>query len=109
MNNVGLFIRHWEDYYNPNKEKMLATPVWIRLFGLSMEFWDPKILEVIGNTIGSFVKVTKSTKRGRYTSYAKICAYMNITEPLQDFIELEYHDEIWQQPMDYEHIPFRYR
>lgn len=32
---------------------------------------------------------------------------MNITEPLPKFIELEYHDEIWQQPMDYEHIPFR--
>ena len=34
---------------------------------------------------------------------------MNISDPLPEYIELEYHDEIWQQPMDYEHIPFRCR
>ena len=94
MNNAGLFIWQWEDCYNPDKEKMLAAPVWIRIFGLPLEFWDPEILEGIGNTIGSLVKVAESTKRGRYTSYARICAYMNIIEPLLDFIKLEYHDEI---------------
>lgn len=25
---------------------------------------------------------------------------MNIIEPLPDYIELEYHDKIWQQPLD---------
>lgn len=34
---------------------------------------------------------------------------MNITEALRDSIKLEYHDEIWHQPVDYEHIPFRCR
>lgn len=34
---------------------------------------------------------------------------MNISEPLPEYIELEYQDEIWQQPLDYEHIPFRCR
>lgn len=94
MNNAGLFMRHWIDCYNPEKEKMLVAPVWIRLFGLPIEFWDPKILEGIWNAVESFVKVAESTKRGRYTSYARICVYMNITEPLPDTIELEYHDEI---------------
>lgn len=109
MNNVGLFMRHWEDYYNPDQEKMLEAPIWVRLFGLPVEFWDPEILESIGNTIGTFVKVAETTKRGKYTSYARICVYMNIAEPPPEFIELEYHDKIWQQPMDYEHIPFRCR
>lgn len=34
---------------------------------------------------------------------------MNITEPLLEYIEVEYHDEVWQQPMDYEYIPFHCR
>ena len=34
---------------------------------------------------------------------------MNIAEPLPKFVKVEYHDEIWQQPIDYEHIPFRCR
>lgn len=34
---------------------------------------------------------------------------MNISNPIPDTIELEYHEEVWQQTLDYEHIPFRYR
>lgn len=29
MNNAGLFMRHWEERYNPNAEKLLAAPVWV--------------------------------------------------------------------------------
>lgn len=52
------------------------------MFGLPMEFSDPDILEGIGNTIGTFVKVAETTKRGKYTSYARICVYMNIAKPV---------------------------
>jgi len=61
FNNVGLFMRHWEECYSPNQEKLLAAPFWVQLFTLSVDFWDPYILEGIGNSIGNFVKVTDST------------------------------------------------
>lgn len=32
-----------------------------------------------------------------------------VAEPFPESIELEYHDEVWQQPIDYENIPFRCR
>jgi len=89
-------MRQWEECYNPDKEKMLAAPIWVRMFGLPIEFWDLEILEGIRNSIGTFAKVAKTTKKGRYTSYAKICVYMNIAKPLPDHIEVEYHDEVWQ-------------
>lgn len=60
-----------------------------------MDFWYPEILEEIGNSIGTFFKVVDSTRKCRYTSCARICVYMNITELLPYYIELEYHDEIW--------------
>lgn len=106
FNNVGLFMRHWEECYNPDKEKMLVAPIWVQLFGIPIEFWDLEILEGIKNSIGTFIKVADTTRKGRCTSYARICAYLNITEPLPDYIEVEYHDEIWQQLVDYDHIPF---
>lgn len=109
MNNAGLFMRHWEDRYNPDNEKLIAAPICVILLGLPMELWDPNILEGICNSIRTFVKVAELTKRGKYRSYTRICVYMNIAEPLPEYIELEYHDEIWQQPIDYEHIPFRCR
>jgi hypothetical protein len=66
-------------------------------------------LEGIGNYLGSFVKIVEATARGRYTSFARICVYMNIFEPLPEMIELEYAGKVWQQLLDYEHIPFRCR
>eukprot|EP00253_Pinus_taeda_P008691 PITA_08691 len=109
MNNAGLFMKFWEERYNPEKEKLLEAPLWVRLFGLPDEFWDPEILEGIGNSIGSFVKAAEATRRGKYNSCARICVYVNLAEPLPDHVEVEYHDEVWEQPVDYEHIPFRCR
>jgi len=98
--NAGLFMRYWQECYNPDKEKNLASPVWVRLFGLPMDFWDPEILEGIENTIASFVTIAETTKKGRHTSYARICVYMNIANPIPDTLELEYHEEVWQKTLD---------
>jgi len=73
-------MRHWKECYNPNEGKLLATRVSVRLFSLPIYFWDPEILGGIGNSIGNFFKVADSTWWGRYTSYANICVYMNITK-----------------------------
>ena len=40
-------------------------------------------------------------------SYAFLCVYMKIPDPLSEFIELDYQGEIWNQPIDYEDVPFR--
>jgi len=104
--NVGLFTRFWKEFYNLDREQFMVAPIWVEIFSLPVNFWDPKILEGIGNSIGRIVKVVDSNCRGRYTSYARICVYMNITEPPREFVELEYQDEVWQQSLDYEHIPF---
>jgi hypothetical protein len=45
----------------------------------------------------------------KYTSYACICIYMDISKALPGSIMLEYQDEDWNQKIDYEHIPFRCR
>jgi hypothetical protein len=63
----------------------------------------------IGNTIGIYVKSSEATKQRRYTSYARICIYLNIAKSLSGSIILEYHDEDWTQTIDYEHILFRCR
>ena len=63
----------------------------------------------IGNTLGQYVKALEATKKRKYTSYARICVYMNISKALPGTVTLEYQDEDWQQTMDYEHIPFRCR
>jgi hypothetical protein len=63
----------------------------------------------IGNTAGRYVKSSKDTKQRKYTSYARICVYMDISRALPRYVILEYQDEDWIQTIDYEHIPFHCR
>jgi hypothetical protein len=109
FNSAGLFLRFWTEKFSPEKEDFAHAPVWIRLYSLPQEFWLEEVLAGIGNTIGIYVKSSEATKQRRYTSYARICVYMNIAKPLPGSITLEYHDEDWSQTIDYEHIPFRCR
>jgi len=32
MNNAGMFMKFWEERYNPDNEKMQEAPIWVRLF-----------------------------------------------------------------------------
>jgi hypothetical protein len=109
FNSAGLFLRFWTERFSPDKEDFTMAPVWIRLYSLPQEFWLEEILMGIGNTLGQYVKASEATKQRKYTSYARICVYMNISKALPGTVTLEYQDEDWQQTLDYEHIPFRCR
>jgi hypothetical protein len=109
FNSAGLFLRFWTERFNPEKEDFAHAPVWIRLYSLPQEFWLEEVLAGIGNTIGIYVKSSEATKQRRYTSYARLCVYLNIEKPLPSTITLKYQDEDWAQTIDYEHIPFRCR
>jgi hypothetical protein len=108
-NSVGLFLRFWTDRFSPEKEDFTMALVWIRLYSLPQEFWLEEILMGIGNTVGRYVKSYEATKQRKYTSYARICVYMDISKALPGSVTLEYQDEDWNQTMDYEHIPFHCR
>jgi len=106
FNYAGLYLRPWKERFNPDSENLTIAPVWIRLYSLPSEYWKEEILVDIGNTIGVFVKVSEQTKQRIYTSYARICLYVDISQELPDGIELSWEDEDWIQPIDYEKIPF---
>jgi hypothetical protein len=109
FNSAGLFLRFWTERFSPDKEDFTMAPVWIRLYSLPQEFWLEEILMGIGNTLGQYVRASEATRQRKYTSYARICVYMNISKALPGAVTLEYQDEDWQQTLDYEHIPFRCR
>ena len=54
-----------------------------------------------------FCENLRTTKAVRYTSYAQICVYMDISKDLPKAISLTWNDEDWLQMLDYKYIPFR--
>lgn len=106
---AGLYMRPWMMNFIPERETFTSVPVWVRLYSLPLDYWQTKSLAAIGNKLGRFVKASEATRRGKYTSFARICVEMDLFGALPDEVILEVFDEEWVQTIYYEHIPFRCR
>jgi len=95
--------------FNPKKETFTCVPVCIRFYSLPLEYWIPKTLNRIGDSLIKLIKISKETLQGRYKAYTKICVEMDVSGTLPEAFKLQFRDEFLLQPMDYENIPFRCR
>ena len=84
FNLARFFLRVWKEHFNPDKEDLAMAPIWIWLYSLSIEYWREDILVDLGNATGFFVKASEQTKIVIYTSYAWICAYMDLSKELPE-------------------------
>eukprot|EP00253_Pinus_taeda_P013643 PITA_13643 len=106
---VGLYMRPWVMNFVLEKKTFTLVPVWVRLYSLPLDYWQNESLVAIGNKLGHYVKASETTRRGKYTSFARICVEMDLSRALLEEIILEVFYEEWVQIVDYEHIPFRCR
>jgi len=104
---AGLYMRPWIMNFVPERETFTSVLVWVRLYSLPLDYWQTMSLTTIGNKLGQFVKASKATRRGKYTSFSRICVEMDLSRALPDEVILEVFDEERVQTIDYEHIPLR--
>jgi len=62
------------------------------MYSLPNELWEDEVMEGIGNMLGNFVKTFEITKKGHYTSYTRICVYINVSKLLPEAICIRYQD-----------------
>uniref|UniRef100_A0A7N2R9M0 CCHC-type domain-containing protein n=1 Tax=Quercus lobata TaxID=97700 RepID=A0A7N2R9M0_QUELO len=96
-----LSVRKWEPEFQAAKAKVSSMAVWIRLAELPIELFHPNILRVVGNTIGTFLRIdtiTTSVARGRF---ARICVQIGLEKPLMPNITIGK----FIQKIQYENIP----
>lgn len=70
---VRLYMLPWMMNFVPERETFTSVPVWIRLYLLPLDYWQPESLKTIGNKLGHFVKISETTLKGKYASFARIC------------------------------------
>lgn len=52
--NPGLLkLFTWTKEFNPNTQQQSSAQVWLRMYGLSQEYWFPKILFAIASSVGT--------------------------------------------------------
>lgn len=100
-------MRQWIMNFVPERETFTSVLVWVRLYSPHLDYWQTHSLSPIRNNLGRFIKAFEATRRGKYTSFARICVAMDLSGALPDEVVFEVLDEEWVQTIDYENIPFR--
>ncbi|KAK6145918.1 hypothetical protein DH2020_019787 [Rehmannia glutinosa] len=94
----------WTPSFNPKTEAPLA-PVWIRLPGLPIHFFDHNALFAISNIIGTPLQVDSQTASRSRLSMARVCVELNLLKERIDELVLEFDDTSQVQKIIYERIP----
>ena len=103
---VCLYMRPQMMNFVQKQETFTLFPVWVRLYSLPLDYQQTETLVAIGNKLGHFVKVSEATRRGKYTSFARICVEMDLSGALPDEVILEVFYEEWVQTVDCEHAKY---
>ena len=82
-----LSVRKWEPEFQAAKAKVSSMAVWIRLVELPIEFFHD-ILRVVGNTIGTFLRIDNITTLVAKGCFARICVQIDLDKSLMPHITI---------------------
>jgi hypothetical protein len=99
----------WSGDFNPNVQKNTTAQVWVRLYGLSQEYWRPKILFAIASSIGTPIctdaLASKSMFERTFGQYARVLVDMDLTQTLRYKVLVERKGYAFFVDLDYENLP----
>ncbi|GAV88385.1 DUF4283 domain-containing protein [Cephalotus follicularis] len=77
--------------------------MWMRLPGLPLPCQNPSILEVIGNSIGRFLRLDERTKRLKHPMSPRLCVEMDLAVKLPEEVVIAVGtEEIYHQKIEYD-------
>lgn len=53
----SMMLKHWRVCFDPANDYFQYHHLWVLLPGLTLQLWNVKALETIGNELGWFIKV----------------------------------------------------
>ncbi|KAJ4712784.1 DUF4283 domain protein [Melia azedarach] len=105
----GVFrLYQWQQNFNPYDPKIQShVQLWIRLRGLSLEYWHPRILMTIARGVGIPLQIDQATREKKYGFYAQILVEVDLSKPLLDIVTVELPDYGFDVKVHYENLPTR--
>jgi hypothetical protein len=99
----------WSGDFNPNVQRNTTAQVWVRLYGLSQEYWRPKILFAIASSIGTPIctdaLASKSMFERTFGQYARVLVDMDLSQTLRYKVLVERKGYAFFVDLDYENLP----
>ncbi|XP_013623906.1 PREDICTED: uncharacterized protein LOC106329829 [Brassica oleracea var. oleracea] len=78
-----LMVRAWSPEFDPLRDDIVTTPVWIRLSNIPVNFYHRSILMGIARGLGRPIRVDLTTLNFERARFARICVEVNLAKPLK--------------------------
>ncbi|KAK1552892.1 hypothetical protein Q3G72_025183 [Acer saccharum] len=91
----GFFrLYQWKPSCNPYDLKIRShSQVWVKMYGLGMEFWNPRILMGIARGIGLLIQIDKAMREKAFGYYAGLLAEVDLSSSIPNSVMVELPNE----------------
>lgn len=83
-----LMTQTWNPEFDPLRDEIVTTPVWIRLSNIPVNFYHKAILMGIAKGLGTLVKVDETTLNFERARFARVCVEVNLSKPLKGTVRI---------------------
>ncbi len=78
--NRPLVLKKWQPNLSLLKEELQKVPLWVRFYGIPLEFWTATGLSYIASAIGKPLHSDRMTGGKKRISYARICVEVDASK-----------------------------
>ncbi|XP_019432836.1 PREDICTED: uncharacterized protein LOC109339775 [Lupinus angustifolius] len=95
----------WSPDFNPSLQKVSHSQCWVRIFGLPLEYWSPKILFSIAGGLGVPISLDEATSNRSFGHFARIWVDVDLKGTLPSQILVEREGFAFFVHIEYENLP----
>ncbi|GAU40165.1 hypothetical protein TSUD_292700 [Trifolium subterraneum] len=99
----------WTSDFNPSLQQQTSAQVWIRIYGLSQEYWRPKIIFAIASGIGTPICSDSFTSKPMldrsFGHYVRVLVDLNLFQDLRNRVLVERVGYAFFVDIEYENLP----
>lgn len=81
-------VQAWSPEFDPLRDDIVTTPVWVRLSNLPVNFYHKAILMGIAKGLGQPIKVDLTTLHVERARLARVCVEVNLKKPLKGTVKI---------------------
>ena len=99
----------WSKDFNSSLQQSNSAQVWVKIYGLSQEYWRPKILFAIASIVGTSICTnspsTKTHADRTFGQFIRVLVDMDVTQTLRYKVMVERKIYAFFMELDYENFP----
>lgn len=81
-----LLLQAWSPEFDPTRDDIVTTPVWVRISSLPVNYYHRSILMGIAKGLGRPLRVDLTTARFERARFARVCVEVNLKKSLKGTI-----------------------